>query len=430
MFKKKYLLLAISLVLMLSFSAYTFNFSYSEPALIKVVVDNQALEFDVPPVNVNNRVLVPFRAISEALGAVVSWDEVTKVVTAKKLDITIKLTIGDKIAYINNRPTTLDVAPQIINNRTLIPVRFISEAFGAEVGWDGTNQTVNISSTKETLNFTIKGIGLGSTLAEVTKAYGAHKRIDDSEYGFQWYIFHQDYKSYAQIGLKDGKVVAIYSNSNDWDSKEINIGADKTTVASLLKDPIDRILKGNIYYLITEKEGLTVYRQNNSYLTVFIDLHNNNKVASLMIIDKNIEESFIPTKPYTESLSKVFELQAFDLANSTRVREGLSTLLWSDKAASSSLKHSADMATNSYFDHTSLKGESPFDRMKKEGISYSTAGENLAAGQQNAIFAHEGWMNSLGHREILLGDFKSLGVGVTFGGPYKIYYTQNYFTAR
>jgi len=430
MFKKKYLLLIISIVLMLAFSAYTFNYSYSEPALIRVVVDNQALKFDVPPINVNSRVLVPFRAISEALGAEVSWDEGTQVVTAKKGSTTIKLTIGDKIAHINNRSTTLDVAPQIINSRTLIPVRFISEGFGAEVGWDGSTQTVSISSKKETLKYTIKGIGLGASLDEVTKAYGAPKRIDDSEYGFKWYIFHQDYKSYAQIGIKDNRVVAIYSNSSDWDSKELNIGTDKTTVSSLLKDPIDRILKGNIYFLITEKDGYTVYRLDDSYLTVFFDLHNSNKVTSMMIIDKITEEAFVPSKPYPEGLSKAFELQAFDLANSIRVREGLSTLAWSDTAASSSLKHSVDMAVNSYFDHNNLKGESPFDRMRKEGISYSTAGENLAAGQQNAIFAHEGWMNSLGHREILLGSFKSLGVGVAFGGPYKVYYTQNYFTAR
>ena len=430
MTNKKYIFFALSIVMLVVFYATTFNFTYSEPAAIKVLVNNQSLKFDVPPVNINSRVLVPFRVISEALGAEVTWDEVNQSVVAKKEDATIKLTIGNRTAFINNRSTTLDVAPQIIDGRTMIPVRFISEGFGAEVEWDGTTQTVYISSGQEATKISYQGLSIGSSLEEVSKILGTPIRIDNSEYGFKWYVFHQEYMNYVQVGIKDSRVVALYSNSSNWDSKELNIGSAKALINSTLKDPIDRIQKGNVIYLLSKDEGTTVYRLDNNYLTVFFDLHDNNKVTSLLIIDKNIEEGYLPTKQYTDELRKAYELQAFDLANSIRVRMGLSLLNWSDQAASSSLKHSQDMATLSYFDHNNLKGETPTDRMKKEGIVYSSTGENLAAGQQNAIYAHEGWMNSLGHREILLADFKNLGVGVAFGGPYKVYYTQNYYTAR
>ena len=85
------------------------------------------------------------------------------------------------------------------------------------------------------------------------------------------------------------------------------------------------------------------------------------------------------------------------------------------------------MMKENYFDHTNKNNESPFDRMKKENITYSGAGENIAAGQTSAIFAHEAWMNSQGHRKNILGDYKYIGVGVSFGGYYSIYYTQNFY---
>ncbi len=431
MLKKGYLSLLMVLTLTFILFASTFNYSYGETALIKVVVDNTDLKFDVSPINVNGRVLVPFRVISEALGAEVIWDEATQTVAADKADITIKLTIGSKIALVNNRPVTLDVEPQIVDSRTLVPIRFFSESFGSDVSWDSNTQTVNISSKKEDLKLSLQGIGLGSSLQEVTKAFGSPKRIDDSEYDFKWYIFHQEYKDYTQIGIKNDRVVAIYSNNGLWDSTYLNIGAEENIVTGLLPSPIDRIQKGSIIYLLSKNDGYKVFPMENSYLTVFFDIHNSNRITAIMIVDKNTEEAYQPNKSYPSALRRVYELQAFDLANAIRVREGLSALTWSDNAASAALKHSTDMATNSYFDHTNQKGESPFDRMKKEGINYATAGENLAAGQQNAIYAHEGWMHSLGHREILLdADFKRMGVGVAFGGPYKIYYTQNYFTAR
>ncbi|MDU2198224.1 MAG: CAP domain-containing protein, partial [Peptostreptococcaceae bacterium] len=72
--------------------------------------------------------------------------------------------------------------------------------------------------------------------------------------------------------------------------------------------------------------------------------------------------------------------------------------------------------------------ETPFDRMKKEGITYISAGENIASGQFSAIYAHEALMNSKGHRKNILGNYKYIGVGVDFGGTYKIYYTENFYT--
>ncbi|MNI29817.1 Cysteine-rich secretory protein family protein [compost metagenome] len=86
------------------------------------------------------------------------------------------------------------------------------------------------------------------------------------------------------------------------------------------------------------------------------------------------------------------------------------------------------MSDQDYFSHTNLTGQSPFDRMDQDGIKYKSAAENIATGQTSAIFAHQGWMNSEGHRKNLLGNFTHLSVGVAFGGSMHINYTQNFMT--
>ena len=89
--------------------------------------------------------MVPLRAIFEALGASVEWDGETKTVTSVKDDTTVKLTVGEKKLTVNGTAKELDVPGQIVENRTLVPVRAISEAFGCEVGWDSATRTVTIT---------------------------------------------------------------------------------------------------------------------------------------------------------------------------------------------------------------------------------------------------------------------------------------------
>jgi hypothetical protein len=112
---------------------------------IKVKLNGNYLTFDQAPIAESGRTLVPLRAIFEAFGATVNWDQATQSVTAVKGDITIKLTLGSKTAYKNDTPITLDVPAKALNGRTLVPVRFISESFGATVEWDQANQTVIIT---------------------------------------------------------------------------------------------------------------------------------------------------------------------------------------------------------------------------------------------------------------------------------------------
>lgn len=116
---------------------------------IDVVLDDNILEFDVPPTSINGRTMVPLRIIFEALGAKVAWDGKTQTITGTKDNTVTVLKLNSKEAKVNGKIVLLDVAPVSINNRTLVPVRFISESLGANVDWDGTTKTVIITSVEE-----------------------------------------------------------------------------------------------------------------------------------------------------------------------------------------------------------------------------------------------------------------------------------------
>lgn len=93
---------------------------------------------------VEGSTLVPMRCIFEALGAWLEWDGATQTVTATKDTKKIRLTIGSKTAYINDFPLTMAVAPALINGKTYVPLRFVAESLGAEVGWDGAARRADI----------------------------------------------------------------------------------------------------------------------------------------------------------------------------------------------------------------------------------------------------------------------------------------------
>ena len=121
-----------------------------------------------------------------------------------------------------------------------------------------------------------------------------------------------------------------------------------------------------------------------------------------------------------------YEQQVLALVNQERAKQGLSALSWSDELTAVARAHSKDMAARGFFSHTNPDGQSPFDRMKAAGISYRTAGENIAAGQRTPQEVVNAWMNSEGHRaNILNASYTRLGVGYASGsGAYSTYWTQ------
>jgi len=137
-------ILAALLLAVILIASQPLNVPAQEQVPISVLIDGLSLNMDVSPVIQNDRTLVPFRAIAEAMNINVSWDDQTSTVNATDGKTTVRLQINNRTAYLNNIPMTLDVAPQIVDGRTLIPLRFFSEAYKCQVNWNGAiNQVIS-----------------------------------------------------------------------------------------------------------------------------------------------------------------------------------------------------------------------------------------------------------------------------------------------
>ncbi len=140
---KKYVITSLILILLIS-SAFP-NLAYANNSTIKVLVNGVEIKTDQPPIIRNGRTLVPLRAIFEALNAKVEYEEGTRKITATRGNTRIVLYIGFNQALVNNKQVTLDVPSQVVNGRTLVPVRFVSEALGDRVFYDGTKREVRVT---------------------------------------------------------------------------------------------------------------------------------------------------------------------------------------------------------------------------------------------------------------------------------------------
>ncbi|SMB86824.1 uncharacterized protein, YkwD family [Desulfonispora thiosulfatigenes DSM 11270] len=127
------------------------------------------------------------------------------------------------------------------------------------------------------------------------------------------------------------------------------------------------------------------------------------------------------TKP---SNTNNLEQEMLTLINAERAKSGLKPLVMDAKLVELAKLKSQDMIDKNYFSHTSPTYGSPFDMMKKYGVTYRTAGENLA-GNQSVAAAHQALMNSEGHRRNILNpNFTHIGIGIVKGGPYGMMFTQ------
>jgi hypothetical protein len=113
---------------------------------IPVYVNGAKQTYDQPAVIKDGRTLVPIRGISEDLGATVQYNAENKKISIKDQNTTVTLTIGSKTAYIDGVKKTLDVPAQVKKNRTIVPLRFVGEAFGANVSYNSQTRSAHIFS--------------------------------------------------------------------------------------------------------------------------------------------------------------------------------------------------------------------------------------------------------------------------------------------
>lgn len=163
---------------------------------IAVQLDGKKIGFDVPPQIINGRTMVPIRAIFEKMGAAVEWDGSTKSAICTKGDTVVKMTVDSMDMYINNQMTRMDIAPVVIDGRTLAPARYVAEAFGADVQWSQKNSTVVICSKD------VYAYADYPDIPDLGRCYNIPLLSETTEDGFQTFAYsysdmsNDDYYSY------------------------------------------------------------------------------------------------------------------------------------------------------------------------------------------------------------------------------------------
>lgn len=447
-FKKATITTALILALLMPYLNFTGLSTYASSLPSKQIdlyIDNVRLDLDVAPLLKSGRVLLPFRVILEAVGASVSWDSASQTAFAIKPPVTMALKPLSKDAFINGIPVALDTPVQFINGRLLVPARFVSERLGARVTWLEAQRQVRISlnsldqspppnavdsSSPQSPGYTTSTYSplLGSQVADLVNKWGQPQEILQNQYGFYWYVYHDQYQNLELVGIRSGLVVARYTDDAiTFNGKTAAPGLDPTTLAARLGPKVAYIDKGSNRYFYDEP-NVDLYKLGTSYLRVFYDAVAGGKSRRFVWI--NAQEELNINGYYgqqTDVILRNHEFLMFILVNAARTKEGLPLLAWAPEVLDSARAHSADMAARGFFDHITPEGIAPYQRLEASGVSFVATAENLAGGQFDAIHAHEALMNSPGHRRNILSDMTRLGVGIARGGHFSIYYTCTFY---
>ncbi len=210
-------LFAFLIVFSMLFSLTTNVFADEKP--ITVFLDGEQLTFDVDPVLESGRTLVPMRAIFEALGAKVEWDDVTWTAIATKGDTKIEITIDSNKMLKNGEVVELDVPARLIDSRTLVPVRAVSEGMGANVNWDDvlwqviiTTNPQDVAADPDTNPETTEP---GDTVYNFTELSPADKEKLLSETATLRYYFEQQALPYVFLNDAEYAAPLIKAKNND-----------------------------------------------------------------------------------------------------------------------------------------------------------------------------------------------------------------------
>ncbi|MCD8180151.1 MAG: CAP domain-containing protein [Firmicutes bacterium] len=276
--------------------------------------------------------------------------------------------------FVNGKALTFDQQPVISGDRTFVPMRTIFEYFGMDVEWDSENQSIYACNGD----------------SEISMSIGSDEMWVNGE------CIELDAVPFISGGRTLVPLRAIseaLSCTVDWDGDAYSV-----------------IISGNIINSTPTAEATAAPTAEPAQPTAA----------------PTTEPTAAPTAAPTES---DMEQEVFELVNEVRAENGLSALTWAEDLAEIARAHSADMINRGFFSHTNPDGESPFDRLKSNGISYRAAAENIACGQRTAEAVMESWMNSSGHRaNILSSSVKEIGIGAAKDSQGIVYWTQLFVT--
>lgn len=172
----------------------------------KIYLNGSYVESEFQPIINEGRVLVPLRAIGEALDMSVEWNEQMGEITLQKRNTNLKLTIDSNMAIVNGQVVTLDTMPQIIDNHTFVPLRFIGESLGLTVCWDDEAKSAILQEKYYAINESDE-VTLIPTNAEKDSPYMIYHGMKviinglENEYSWDWQASNWQYITYAEPNI-------------------------------------------------------------------------------------------------------------------------------------------------------------------------------------------------------------------------------------
>lgn len=309
----------------LSNRLYFREYWISNNSSIKVILNGEEITFEQPPYIENGTTMVPMRAIFEALGASVDYDTETKTITATKGNTVIKLFANSDTATVNGKEVTLTSPVANKNGTTMVPLRLVSEALGAEVSWDEETKVVTInldeevtdkmvfSSNDTSLSFKVGEdiiIGVGLDKDNVTDEELNNIKISmDDRYSVVPYDSKiVDNKKYFYFKANTEGNYSIYAeNSKTGESVEIPLSINKNKTYNIGSVPTQKVDGEDV--IVNNFSGMTIdnYKEEklkNGSCNVSFDVYNtksvygevevydsNGKIISAKSIEKNSDNA-------------------------------------------------------------------------------------------------------------------------------------------
>ena len=248
--------------------------SAEKEVYVPVYVGGQKLICDVPATIIENRTMLPLRAVFEAIGATVSWEDSTRTVTAQKENTTVQFTIGSNIMLINGDKTTIDVPAMIKNDRTLVPLRACAEAFSIPVEWNNEYRFVKVKIPVNQVVY-----------KEYIDRNWERSQYDEDGNEFYWVSSRGIWRKYRYDAA--GNVISMEDSDGNQEKRQYDAYGN---LISLESD-----LEGNIEYQYDEAGHLIceIYPNENRRITYHYD-------AAWNLMKKEGTDGFLETYSYDD----------------------------------------------------------------------------------------------------------------------------------
>ena len=384
------------------------------------VIDGQQIDLKDPMLNLNGRTYYPFRACLEAMGAEVSWDGANQTATGLLGNREVIFAVGSQTFSINGQVSTMQDATV-----------FLDEEIGRIY--------IPIRYAAEALGFTVNWHkGSLYDLVELISPEDLEVVTGDNALSLSGNAVY--------LGQSLGELTAIFGRpsridpspyglnwyvyNRDYDNF-IMVGVADRQVKGFFCNSKNLLLKDGLGYGSTKTEVEKAYGSLPT-MEFWFDPHDGEKLYAVWCMEQFFTdgEMLLQFQQNPEQLLGAYEQECLDITNAFRVAQGKPVVLYDAAAARVAYAYAKDLAERNFFDHKDPEGRGPMERMAEAGLDIHKVTENLARGYGDAILVFQAWVNSASHRQGMLEDNVYLGVGAYYkeDSKGKYYFVQEFIT--